>query len=525
MSDFEDSMTCALRNREISDFCLFIFTHFQVCFFDLGGHEHYESILTLIARNHRMHLCLAKPCYFESDEFLDEAVGPWIDKMMNGAVQPHALFAVTHIDEIPEESKKSKISEMTNKFVKYLADKANQVKKIRQEKLADLQKQHESVKQDLLESLDPAEKVSLEAKEASLNHKVSRQIFKLNHIPNFNEDLVTFVSTETKEGLDVLLENLPTAISKLPKTKLQEHWKDATEMMLSKDDAFVNFDDCLKESKLSEKDFKELLEALCTTGHILWSDEPGRKSIIFPSLHKVSQMMKSIFFHEMEEIIDRYAKHRGLDGEQLKDAYKKGLLPTGLIEDMFVYLGKQLSGPEKPIKVDYSGFPSSTRDPDALKVVTPFIETLKAEKIVIQVEDNVSGEKMSLIPHLITVAPQQHLSEWIGERTKTTHYQLAVMFESEMLVTKPQFAKCHTSIVAGTKQIANLMGLEVEPKREPRKCALVVDFAHFQVFLWYHLRAIYLSVNLTNATILSDAVWIILYELASRLDIDSIFVS
>ena len=125
----------------------------------------------------------------------------------------------------------------------------------------------------------------------NLSHKISRETFKLNHIPNFN-DLVTFVSTETQEGLDVLLENLSTAISKLPKTRLQGHWKDATEMLLSKDDAFVNFDDCLKESKLSEKDFKELLEAgaflhfgpLCSMGHILWSDEPGRKSIIFPSL-------------------------------------------------------------------------------------------------------------------------------------------------------------------------------------------------------------------------------------------------
>ena len=85
----------------------------------------------------------------------------------------------------------------------------------------------------------------------------------------------------------------------------------------------------------------------------------------------------------MEEIIDRNAKSKELDEEKIKHCDKKGLLPMGLIEDMFVYMGKQLTGPEKPIMIDYSGFSSSTLD--------PFIETLKAEKIVIQVEDSVEG--------------------------------------------------------------------------------------------------------------------------------------
>ena len=88
-------------------------------------------------------------------------------------------------------------------------------------------------------------------------------------------------------GAGHLMENISIAVTKVPKTMFQEHWKDAMDLLLSKDEAFVTFNDFLKDdkvSKLTKKDVVEVLTALRSMGRVLWSKASGAESIIFPSL-------------------------------------------------------------------------------------------------------------------------------------------------------------------------------------------------------------------------------------------------
>ena len=98
---------------------------------DLGGHREYECSLPLMNRDNKVQNCVIQPSDCNSKESLDEALGDWMDVILNYAVQPHFMVTVSRIDELPVEGRESKIAEMAEILKKYLSDKKKQVEKRR----------------------------------------------------------------------------------------------------------------------------------------------------------------------------------------------------------------------------------------------------------------------------------------------------------------------------------------------------------------------------------------------------------
>ena len=149
-------------------------------------------------------------------------------------------------------------------------------------------------------------------KKQDLDKILYEQLYKVNHLPQFNTNLITFVSSLEKIGFDELKKNIKKALSNLPKIKLQSQWMETVEILLTTyhHRPYMKFSDLLKETTLSEPDLSEMLTALCAMGRIAWANSQNRKEIIFHRLDKLSFMMKSIFYHEMESVIKIFAKHK-----------------------------------------------------------------------------------------------------------------------------------------------------------------------------------------------------------------------
>lgn len=96
--------------------------------------------------------------------------------------------------------------------------------------------------------------------------QLAPQTFKVNHLPNFNVDCISFVSSVTRSGFLEFEENLTKAISRLPKVLIQKTWKEASDWLLgaNQDKPYVALADFLawasSDGNLREYDVLELLK-------------------------------------------------------------------------------------------------------------------------------------------------------------------------------------------------------------------------------------------------------------------------
>ena len=71
----------------------------KVTLLDLGGHREYESCLALLGRNKGLHVGVINPWDIENEEKLYASLWSWVEKVLDGAAQPHFILVVTKADE------------------------------------------------------------------------------------------------------------------------------------------------------------------------------------------------------------------------------------------------------------------------------------------------------------------------------------------------------------------------------------------------------------------------------------------
>ena len=495
--------------------------------FDVGGHQEYECTLPLLNRKNKLQACIIEPSDVDSKESLDEALGDWMEKIMIDAVQPHFIVTVTRIDEIKED-KYNKIAEVDKKLRKYISSKEKQVSNRRQERLGELEKSLKTVEEHLSSSdVDPSDRANHQKTKSSLEAAIAKQTFKVNHPPNFNKEYITFVSSLTKEGLDVLKKNLKKSVSILPKVKLQAHWEDAAKKLLSKNEAFVTFDDFLKESGLEDDDLIQLLKALEAQGLIVLAQMANGRPMIFPNLAKLSEFLKAIFYHEMDHNIIAFADHKGIDGQVLLDNYhQQGKIPVELVEGMYLHLCYAPEELGNNIKIDFTNFTSHLPLPmDKRMAISSLMAKMQDLNMLRLLDEEENGLKVCCVPHLISYKSIPELFAWVVDHSNSSpFFSLAVLREFETNVSSATFAACHNSLRGAIDDLAKLMDIDgKQVKYHIHKSAVVACLSHYEILLQKTDGAIVLQVNLTEDSILPESVWIIMNDLVPRLGLEEDF--
>ena len=505
---------------QVFDYVVALVGRIKVGIIDLGGHEEYQCSLPLFCRDNGLQACIIKPSDTNSMAKLDDALGACLGKVMNGTVQPHIILVVSRTDEMMVKDKESKIADMQMILSKYLSAKRQEVMTIREKRLEELKENLKTVDQDLsIDDLDKSDRANLLRKKSSFQASISKQTFKINHPPNFNEDCITFVSSLTQDGFEAFRDNLIVAVSRLPKVKLQQHWTDPTNRLLSKDDVYITLDDFLQESGLEKDDLIEMLRALSALGRIVLTEMADGKLIIFPKLEKLSELMKSLLYHEMESNIRIFAQHKGLDPEVLISSYRQGKLPIELIVAMFVHICNQPKERDKKIKIDYTNFMSSPVDPAKRLVIASFLEKMQDLKMITLLDEkDENGLKVCFVPHLVKETSVDPL-DWIaGHIRSSPFFDLSVVFKFETNVSNATFASSHASIRGDVDHLAKLIGANAT--YHTHKHAMVADLEHYEIILRQGEEAIVLGVNLVNGKILHEAVWIIMNDLVPKLGLN-----
>ena len=492
---------------------------------DLGGHEEYACSLPLFCRQNGLQASVIQPTDVDSVENLDDALGSYIHKVMNGAVQPNILLIVSRTDEMKEKDKdkESRIAVMKTILRRYLSTKRGEVMAIREKRLQELKGNLKSVEQELeIADLDQSDLANLQRKKSSLMDAIGKQTFKVNHPPNFNEDCITFVSSVSQEGFQTLRKNLMTSVSRLPKVKLQKHWADATRKLLSKEDAYITVDDFVEESGLDKSDLIQMLEALSAQGRIVLAGMAGGNYVIFPHLNKLADLMKSIFFHEMADIIIAFAKHEGKDPDALLAGYLQGKLPVKLIQALFSHICSQPKGLDKKIRIDYTNFLSSPPDPNQRIAITSFLHKLQDLNILRILEEEENGLKVCLVPHLISHESIPERLSWIEKYSSPSPcFSITALRPFESNVSDSTFATCHASLRGAIDDLSKL--IDTKKVYHIHKYAMVACVSDYEIVLQKTQKAISLQVNLLDNSILPGSVWILLNDLVPRLGLEDEF--
>ena len=269
---------------------------------DIGGHDEYLSCLGLLGRDESLNITVINPRDLKDENSLESALWSWTEKLLEVSTTPHLLIVISKMDTIDEKEQQDEKECMMQKLEAFFEKKLEEVKNSRECKKAIIEKdikenetklEEASKERELLESCPTAslekkqewlaKALRCEARKQLLQNKLSKQIYKINHLPNFNPDCITFVSSMTGAGFDRLEKNLLKAINKLPKIKLQEHWMKTVELLLTSyhDQSFVLFQDLLNYSDLSQEDLCEMLKALSAMGRVIWSPDLDEYQVIF----------------------------------------------------------------------------------------------------------------------------------------------------------------------------------------------------------------------------------------------------
>ena len=364
----------------------------------------------------------------------------------------------------------------------------------------------------------------LEHKKEKLEDKLRRQIFKVNHPINLNIDCISVISTITKEGVRNFEKNLNTAIERLPPVKVQLEWMDTIELIFKKyqNRKYIIFKDLLVESNMKEENLIDLLKALAAKGRIVWSNTAGRRDIIYHRLEILSLMMKSVFYHEMEDILLIFARLTNVEVRVLRERYKQGQLPLILIRSMLNHIETHSSGDVKTFKLDYSSLQLSIEESELTKTFFSMLEKLH---LLIVLTESLNGMEMCFIPHLVFgKLADLDQNQWIAKYIQqSTPFELGIHVNFETVICKNRFSKWCVIVAQTLRLLSPMMQAELVYHAQER--ALVIQVDHYQVVLQCKIydsekKALLLAVKLNRHDIMPETVWILLNELTSKLDLD-----
>ena len=489
----------------------------KVRILDLGGHKEYESCIAILGRDGGLYLCFLNPSDLESVDTIMEFVDPWINKILDGAIEPHFLFVITKIDKIEgdEEAKREFIKEKRELLKEYLAMKLDQVKRFRK-------KRKDNLERDITKSTP---KSWLGKQVGKLKERFRRQTDKVKRLPNFNIDKISFVSSLTGDGIYALRNALKAAIKALPQIKYQKEWLDTIQTLLTLDRPYVLFDDLKNMTTIGDVKIIEMLKALSAMGSIVWN--PNQKDIIFHQLDMLSILLKSIFFHEMEDLIKMFAGSTDVEEELLLQRYIQGQLPYGLIRAMFVHISKHLSTSRNKDKtIDFSTFDANPQAEQKLdELMTSFVGTLERVQLIVKIDDLQPGMTMYFVPHLIfQVADEPGLGPKIKDwLLNETYYQLSLQYRFDAEVGKATLSRCIWCAMRIMSVVATLLDTKLEFLTN--RNTVVIDVHNYQIvirrlFNKIHGHVLMLDVKLQNQQLMHETIWILMREIAFQFHLE-----
>ena len=516
---------------------------------DLGGQKQYEASIPVTCNENGLKMNVLNPDDLEDESKLDKAAGTWVDKILDGAVSPHFQFVVTKTDTIQEDVKEATLSSGKENLVNYLESKLAKLKQVREDRLTKLQNDISEIDEDLGECAgNPERSKVLQERKQVIQKQIEHQIYRVNHLPNFNTDCISFVSSVTREGFDSFEKNFSTVISKLPPIMLQDHWQNAAKWLLTKNDdkPYVTFGelqkwafspDAIKESDKSdesdttdqknkreemedsvvsktvvdETDLIDLLTALSTMGRIIWDKADGQRETIFHRIDRVSHIMKSIFHHRMEEILQRYATLKGIDPAMLAKQYKQGQVPAELIESMFVHIEIHEAEHPDQTQVDFKSMEIRTCDENQKNALNAFISRLMQLQILIPLEEKVMNEQMYFIPHLIFTS-----EEVLCDPHPVLKIHLQLAFEIE--IYKKTFCMCSVAALSVMQALVSVTQADTSLKASNK--VTIIKVGHFEVTLNNSGRTLDLVIQLLDHDVRHDVVWILLNDISSKFGLE-----
>ena len=514
--------------------------------FDLGGHEEYEICLPFLSRDNGLHISVLNPADLADDASLERAMWSWIQKLLEITVTPHLLVVITKMDTVDPNELESEKKQMKETLVSFLERKLDEVKQMRNNKKEKIEEDMEEVEERLTEvtrvrrELDGCptatveEKQKWEAEESDimaqkhlLQNKLSKQIFKVNHLPNLNPDCISFISSMTGAGFDALENNFLKVIERLPTIKLQEHWMKTAKALLTtfQEKAFVVFDDLLKESDLSKDDLMEMLKALNAMGKIFWSSDADRCEVIFHRPEQLSVMMKSFNYHGMPNLLEQFAGLKRIEQNELLEKYAEGQLPLELIESTFDLITTQNATQKQTIKIDYDDLRLHDPSKGPSDVLKAFLSTLTQLKTITIMEETFDSMKMIFCPDLLfkRAGPQDQRAFIRDNSCQSAFFELQIFGEFESFVGKRTFSKSCITTLNFMKRLAEVTKTKREHTAKDK--ALVTKCGQFQIVL--HHDAIHhegntlgLCIKALDSSLLPDTVWILLKDLLIALNLD-----
>ena len=513
---------------------------------DIGGHEEYVPCLALLGRDEALNLAVINPPDLKDESSLESALWSWMEKLLEVSTTPHLLIVISKMDTVDEEDQQKEKECMRQKLVAFLEKKLEVVKDSRECKKAKIEENLEENEAELEEAsregklLESCPTASMEkkqewlAKESEckarkllLQNKLSNQIHSINHLPNFNLDCITFVSSMTGTGFDKLEKNILKAIDQLPKIKLQKHWMKTVELLLTSyhDKTHVLFEDLLKMSDLSKEDLIEMLKALSAMGRVIWSMDLDKFHVIFHKFDEVSIMMKSFNYHGMHNLIVKIAESKKVPANRLTEKYAEGQLPEKLVASMFEHITLQLEKPERTIKIDYGDLKFHDVSTRTNNVLQAFLSILVKRKVIMRMDDTCEGMKMIFSPDLLLKrSGPQDQSAFIQHNISTNvAFELQVYAEFESTIGKMTFTKSCISTLYFMEKLAELTQTSREHLAKDK--VLVAKTDKFEIVLhhnatYHNGRALGLRVRALYSNLLPDMVWVLLRDLLLTLNLD-----
>lgn len=310
----------------------------RVQILDFGGHHIYSAAHHMFLTPEALHLVVFDLSKYDMEQY-DTMVGDWIDAIADRAPGAHIMVVGTHADLCSSEDAKVRVNHVLQKMN---GDE--------QAKIEDLKISLENAKTELMNIIGNEGSTKFEDIEAQRKRdKVNGLQRVLNMRVTLANNIQIVSCADTLEGIDDLRASLQHKLKETDEKPLPKSWymyllgiQKKTQKILHWEQALTIFKDVmdtLNQSMISLEgsavsSLEMVLRYLHATGEIVWyHDNPKLRSIIFHRPETLVEMLRAIFRHDFEKVVqfnDVYGRLANLNMHKFEEM-KSDFLEQGLM--------------------------------------------------------------------------------------------------------------------------------------------------------------------------------------------------
>ncbi|XP_069108576.1 malignant fibrous histiocytoma-amplified sequence 1 homolog isoform X2 [Argopecten irradians] len=315
----------------------------RVQILDFGGHHIYSAAHHMFLTPEALHLVVFDLSKYAEDMY-DAMVGDWIDAIADRAPGAHIIVIGTHADLCSDDEVKERIDHIVQKMN---ADE--------RAKVEDLKFSLEKAKTELINLTGKESNTKFEDIDAQRKRD---KVSGLQRVLNMRVTLASRVDVvscaDNLDGVDNLRASLQQKLKETDEKPLPKSWykyllaiQKKTQKILHRQQAlniFKDIMDTMNQSMISlegsaESSLDMVLRYLHSTGEIVWyHDNPRLSSIIFHRPETLVEMLRAIFRHDFEKVVqfnDTYGRLANISlhkFEEMKvDFLEQGLMTVELL--------------------------------------------------------------------------------------------------------------------------------------------------------------------------------------------------